>query len=368
MVAATQTPSAYAAAEITPTLTKGLVELCKTKPSDPVAWLGSWLLANKPAPPVIDASEKMQSAFVFVKPHANTPAVKEVVLKKFAEKGIKVLVEGSIDGPTIDDQKLIDQHYYAIASKATMTTASALPVPAEKFSASFGEEWEAVKADGRCFNALECCKHLGIDAVELFKRWKGAEAKKKLVKFGGGFYCGYLAEYDLYTFNAFFMTMRGGFTAPGTSIHYFVVVFDSAKLSWADFRGKVLGPTDPAEAPAESLRGSMFKTWAKLGLSSEPNTGNNCVHASASPFEGLAEKTNWLGGSYTFANDPFGKLSLDAGIPEATLKAWSVDPQVVLPGSGGKKGSLFDAVEDMDVEECVKKCVEINAAQPAEVS
>ena len=67
-------------------------------------------------------------------------------------------------------------------------------------------------------------------------------------------------------------------------------------------------------------------------------------HASASPFEGFAERTNWLKDAYSFASDPFGKLLLDAGIPEATLKEWSVDPQVVLPGSD-KKGSLFDAVE-----------------------
>jgi hypothetical protein len=94
------------------------------------------------------------------------------------------------------------------------------------------------------------------------------------------------------------MTMRGSFTAPGTSIHYFVVVFDSAKLSWADFRGKVLGPTDPAEAPADSLRGVGYAKWKELGMSSAPNTGNNCVHASASPFEGFAERTNWLKDAY----------------------------------------------------------------------
>ena len=104
------------------------------------------------------------------------------------------------------------------------------------------------------------------------------------------------------------------------------------------------------------------------GLAHAPNTGDNCVHASASPFEGFAERTNWLKDAYTFANDPFGKLLLAAGISEATLKAWSVDPQVLVPGGGGKKASLFDQVEDMDVEDCVKKCVEINAANSQTVS
>ena len=62
------------------------------------------------------------------------------------------------------------------------------------------------------------------------------------------------------------MTMRGKFTAPGTSIHYYVVEFDPAKLSWADFRGAVLGPTDPANAPADALRGIIAAGWEGLGL------------------------------------------------------------------------------------------------------
>ena len=305
----------------------------------------------------------LQSAFVFAKPHANRFFVIEEIKKKFAEMEIGILKEGEMTGEAIDEFKYIDQHYYAIASKATILKPEQLNIPADKFKAQFGEEWADVMAKGRALNALDAKAKLGLDANTLDAKWGAAKKAGKLIKFGGGFYCGYLAEYDLYTFNAFFMTMRGNFTAPGTSIHYFVVVFDSAKLSWADFRGKVLGPTDPAEAPAGSLRGGILAKWKELGLSSAPNTGDNCVHASASPFEGFAERTNWLKDAYTAANDPFGKLLIEAGIPEATLKEWSVDPQVVIPGGDGKKGSMFDQVEDMDVEECVAKCVEIYKAQ-----
>lgn len=56
----------------------------------------------------------------------------------------------------------------------------------------------------------------------------------------------------------------------------------------------VLGPTDPTAAPEGSLRNMILKDWEALGLAYEPNTGDNCVHASASPFEGLAERMNWL--------------------------------------------------------------------------
>ena len=56
------------------------------------------------------------SAFVFVKPHANTPAVQKLVRDKLVAAGCTILSEADIDGKTIDKDKLIDQHYYAIGT------------------------------------------------------------------------------------------------------------------------------------------------------------------------------------------------------------------------------------------------------------
>ena len=36
-------------------------------------------------------------------------------------------------------------------------------------------------------------------------------------------------------------------------------------MSWADFRRKLLGPTDPAAAPAGSLREQIYSKWSDLG-------------------------------------------------------------------------------------------------------
>ena len=159
--------------------------------------------------------------------------------------------------------------------------------------------------------------------------------------------------------------MRGKFTTPGTSIHYYVVEFDPATLSWEDFRGKVLGPTDPKDAPAGALRGIIAASWQKLGLEAPCNGGDNAVHASASPFEGLAERTNWL--ATPIADDPFGKALLAAGVPEETIKKWSSDPQVpydpaTAKATGKAKGSIFDALEDLDYDECLARCVAISKA------
>jgi len=307
-----------------------------------------------------------QSAFVFAKPHANTPAFQAKIKEVFEAKGISIVEEGEITGPDIDSNKYIDQHYYAIASKATIMPAKDLNVPADKFKDTFGEEWAAAVADDRVHNALDIKTKLGWESDKLNAEWDKTSDKaspKTRVKFGGGFYCGQL-DVDgkkYYTFNAFFMEMRGKFTQAGESIHYFVVEFEDTTLAWSAFRGEVLGPTNPAEAPSGSLRGIVNADWEALGLKSAPNTGDNAVHASASPFEGLAERTNWLASKYTLQTDAFAVALKGVGISEETMKAWSVDPQVPIPGAEGKK-SLFDQVEDMDFDACVAKLKEINEA------
>lgn len=137
---------------------------------------------------------------------------------------------------------------------------------------------------------------------------------------------------------------------PGTSIHYYTVDFNPSKLLWSDFRGKVLGPTDPSTADPASLRGKIFANWEKLGLKSVPNVGDNGVHASASPFEGLAERMNWL--KVSPDQDVFGQKLIAAGISIETINEWSKDPQV-------KGKSLFDQMEDKDCDDCIAKAKEL---------
>jgi hypothetical protein len=99
---------------------------------------------------------------------------------------------------------LIDQHYYAIASKATMMKPKDLPVPADKFLEAFGLTYADALAQEVVFNALDACKELGITAEEL----DAINAKSKKVKFGGGFYCALIempAHKAIYVFNGFFM-------------------------------------------------------------------------------------------------------------------------------------------------------------------
>jgi len=177
-------------------------------------------------PKISGSAQTRNSAFVFIKPHAVTAKVKDLAKSTLEAHGMKILQEGSLSGEVIDEKKLIDQHYYAIASKATILKPSALNVPTDKFEAQFGISWQAALDSGKVFNARDGCKKLGIDADALDVAWAKAKAAKKLVKFGGGFYCGLVkadGKEPLYIFNGFFLAMRSTFTKPGTEIHYYVV-------------------------------------------------------------------------------------------------------------------------------------------------
>jgi len=162
------------------------------------------------------------------------------------------------------------------------------------------------------------------------------------------------AEAPIFIINGFYMSMREKYTKAGAKIHYFVVEWDSASLSWADFRGQALGATDPATAGPASLRGSILERWEALGLAAKPNIGDNGVHGSASPFEALVERNNWLG--VEIGADAFGAALLKAGLTLEQIQAYSKDPQVTFEG---KKASLFDSLEDVNSDVCIQRLQEI---------
>jgi len=125
-------------------------------------------------------------------------------------------------------------------------------------------------------------------------------------------------------------------------------------------RGEVIGATNPQGAAEGSIRNTIYKQWESLGLAAEPDTGDNAVHASASAFEGLAERANWL--AKDVSGDPFGEALVRTGLPADTIGAWMQDPGVLF---GGKRQSLFDLLEDLDSGPCLQKAADIFGQQEA---
>ena len=115
-------------------------------------------------------------------------------------------------------------------------------------------------------------------------------------------------------------------------------------------------PTDPKEAPKGSIRRMILENYESLGLQAKPDNSDNGVHASASPFEGLAEKMNWL--NIKPKDDPFGKALLNEGISKRTIEKWCKDPQLEL--SATETGSIFDTLEELDADTCLRMMVDLN--------
>ncbi|VEL16873.1 unnamed protein product [Protopolystoma xenopodis] len=51
----------YLARNVNPTLLKGLTEVCKNKPKDPILWLADWLMENNPNRPHINEQPRVNS-------------------------------------------------------------------------------------------------------------------------------------------------------------------------------------------------------------------------------------------------------------------------------------------------------------------
>merc|ERR1712228_496766 len=107
-------------------------------------------------------------AFVFIKPHAVTDKVKELVVGQLKKLGFVITKEGKLDAKTIEEKKLIDNHYYAIANKASLSKPKDLNPPANKqddFNKLFGLTWKKALDDGVVYNAVDGCKKLGINGT-----------------------------------------------------------------------------------------------------------------------------------------------------------------------------------------------------------
>lgn len=107
----------------------------------------------------------MNYAFVFIKPHANTTATQALVSQMLTANGVNILSEDNISGAEIDSKMLIDQHYYSIASKATLLKPQDLPVPADIFENFFKISWTDALAQNKVYNALDACPYLGVDGT-----------------------------------------------------------------------------------------------------------------------------------------------------------------------------------------------------------
>jgi len=320
----------------------------------PAAFAGTARLRNPEVLP-LNMLAMMNTAFVFIKPHAVNDKVVGLAKEHLAAAGCKVLTEGVLDAEAIRERGIIDDHYAALAANAVKLKPSQLLVGdknKEGFKEAFGKEWDVAAADGTTVLNLADFRNKfpELSVAEIEKRWRAG----KTVKLAPGTYVSLLEEEKVMLVNGFYGSMREKFVAPGVKVAWMVAEFDEVALPWSKFRTLVIGATDPTAAEKGSLRKRVMEDWKALGLDFEPSTADNGIHASAGPVEGMRERMIWL--SSKVEEDSFGKQMLAAGVKSETVEMLCANSVITV---GEKTGPAFDVFEEVDSSAALKDILEL---------
>jgi len=298
-----------------------------------------------------DEEAAENSALVFIKPHANTPAVRKAVPEFLEGKGIRVIRSGSVSADDIERMHIIDQHYVAIARIGMLSNPAPEdlgPEAAGKFLEGYRVALEDVAKSGRLHSAKTAVEKLGISPSDLLAKC----LKIGYVKLGAGLYASELPMGDgkdpVYVLNGFYARMREKFVAAGAEVHWFVVNWDEASLPWKSFRKEVIGATNPSDAMDGSLRAKIREEWEDLGMAEPTNFQDNGVHASAGPLEAARERFIWLGDALQV--DPFVRKLLTKGWTAGEVEELMQNPRLKV---GDQEGTVFDLLEDVDTSKAV---------------
>ena len=296
----------------------------------------------------------MNTAFVFIKPHAVNDAVVALAKEHLAAAGCKVVLEGVLSAETIAERGIIDDHYAALAANAVKLSPSQLLVGEKNkagFEEAFGQTWHSAASSSKVMNLADFrAKFPDMSVLEIEKRWRAG----KTVKLAPGTYVSMLEKEKVMVVNGFYGSMREKFVAPGVSVAWMVAEFDESAVPWSKFRTEVIGATDPTAAEKGSLRRKIMEGWKALGLGFEPSTSDNGVHASAGPVEGMRERMIWL--SSKVAEDPFGKQMLAAGVKPDMIDALCANSLIRV---GDKSGPAFDVFEEVDSSAALQDILEL---------
>jgi len=294
----------------------------------------------------------INQAVVFTKPlhHlglALTPEQLDEQVRAFLEeKGFGIVLSRKTTGSELAERDVLKEHYLMYSRGSGIESADELGVSVEaaaRFESAFGKPWRDEVEAGKIMGNPRLMAEKRITAQELYLLWNERFENHRTQKIQEGLIMAWLGELDCYCINAFYPILAEIFYAPATEIHYHVVEFDPGQVSWARFRGKILGATDASHVDPGSLRGRLH---AAYGDALEYPGRDNFVHGSAGPVEGFFERTVHEP-DFDMASNPVGRYLLERGVSLEASKHWkSRQPVPVL-------GGLFNATEEKDTAEAL---------------
>jgi len=290
--------------------------------------------------------------FFFLKPEATSISsgvqVKEIltlVKKVFEEHSIQIGAVRILGGGYLDAHNLMVEHY-GVISKISKEGVSAISEQAkEKLDSEFkdvlaggakvlgGNQFLEEQPQFNAFSLLTLNDNLGT------KRLAGGTYAMNLRVLGKPYIL-------LNPFHAYQLV-------PFTTVGNALIAFEGiSTLPWETLRSKICGVTDPKAAEVGSLRNLFLLNKESLGLA-EVDRGNNGVHMSAGPLEGMVELARFFSdhdthNKITYDQTAFGSFLGNKGASVERVQELAQNPILNLEG---KAVSAFDATEEKDVGE-----------------
>jgi hypothetical protein len=303
-------------------------------------------------PAKVGQTSKKNELLMFVKPEVfmvdnldHARASLEMIFSKLDQFGAEVDGVIIVGGKALEDKEIMNRHYGFInlmSRKASQVMSAEDRAKIEELLGVSLDEYKPY--GGNEFLA----SHPNYNAHSLDALW----STKKSKRVRGGFYVAdYEADGEKFVLvNAFHPVQLLHFTEPS---HRIVLLLIHSDNEWSTLRGDLIGTTNPENASPESIRGALFAEPAKYGFE-KVGSGNNGVHLSAGPFEGMSEIVNFLGNLFDLdvsAEPPLllQKLKAAGLSQEQALKA-TENPTVEVDG---KSSDLYGSTEDINSDEAV---------------
>jgi hypothetical protein len=290
-------------------------------------------------------------ATLFLKPeltsdkNADLAAVLDLLQKSLAKYKVDVQGAAVLSGPFLASHNIMPRHYGAINKASREGLNSLNPQAQKKLQSTFAE---ALAAGAEVLGGHQFLnKYPYFTPKSLSVLWDCKSATS--VKLAPGAYAADFRVLDrrVVIVNGFNPYQIEYYTEAGKAI--FVLVVRSA-TPWSTLRSDLIGATDPAQAAKGSIRQKLLANKKKWGLRNVDRSLNG-VHLSAGPIEGYFEIRRFfqsIGDVEGCAN--FLRAYNAAGLDEAKLDSLSSNPLV---GDGKNKMPLFDATEEMDMDDAI---------------
>ncbi len=296
-------------------------------------------------------SQKKNNFVFFIKPELTLavdgidfPAILDIILAGLDRFGVEINQVSLLDAKYLADNDIMGNHY-GVINKIAKDAKGAMSAEAK---ATFEEKFGTMEGKTILGGLEFMAANPDFTAESLDELWM----TKKSTKLAGGTYTADV-EYNgetVYLVNAFHASQLEHFIKPGRSI----VVFNAASdQPWEALRNDLIGKTRPTDAKEGSLRQTFLAQQEALGIP-VVDMGNNGVHLSAGPVEGLAELIRFFSGSNEatendMAQYPFGQILINTfGGTKAVTITSNVDITV-----NGEETNTFDATEEQDSDTAV---------------